>query len=85
MSEFDLIKFVEFVLVNVVKMKCCKFVCVKDIVKGNVKLNLVFVCNLFNNYFVLELVEEELFNFEEICEEKIFCNWMNSMGVKFFV
>lgn len=66
-------------------MKCRKFVRVKDIIKGNAKLNLAFLCNLFNNFPALEPAEEELPNLEETREEKTFRNWMNSMGVKPFV
>ena len=66
-------------------MKCRKFVRAKDIVRGNAKLNLAFVCNLFNNFPALEPAEEELPNLEETREEKTFRNWMNSMGVKPFV
>lgn len=85
MSESDPTKLAELVLANAVKMKCRKFVRAKDIVKGNAKLNLAFVCNLFNNYPALEPAEEELPNLEETREEKTFRNWMNSMGVKPFV
>lgn len=66
-------------------MKCRKFVRVKDIIKGNAKLNLAFLCNLFHNFPALEPAEEELPNLEETREEKTFRNWMNSMGVKPFV
>lgn len=85
MSESDPTKLAELVLANAVKMKCRKFVRAKDIVKGNAKLNLAFVCNLFNNYPALEPAQEELPNLEETREEKTFRNWMNSMGVKPFV
>lgn len=85
LSESDPTKLAELVLANAVKMKCRKFVRAKDIVKGNAKLNLAFVCNLFNNFPALEPAEEELPNLEETREEKTFRNWMNSMGVKPFV
>ena len=85
LSESDPTKLAELVLANAVKMKCRKFVRAKDIVKGNTKLNLAFVCNLFNNFPALEPAEEELPNLEETREEKTFRNWMNSMGVRPFV
>ena len=85
MSESDPTKLAELVLENAKKMKCRKFVRVKDIIKGNAKLNLAFVCNLFNNFPALEPAEEELPNLEETREEKTFRNWMNSMGVRPFV
>jgi hypothetical protein len=72
------------------KMGCRKFVRPKDVVKGNQKLNLAFVANLFNTYPALKPVEEglpdfDLGNFEETREEKTFRNWMNSLGVSPFV
>ncbi|XP_068749293.1 plastin-2-like [Montipora capricornis] len=84
-GESDPTKLAGLVLENAKKMNCRKFVRVKDIVRGNTKLNLAFVCNLFNNYPALEPAEEELPNLEETREEKTFRNWMNSMGVKPFV
>jgi len=85
LGESDPSKLAELVLANAAKMKCRKFVRAKDIVKGNTKLNLAFVCNLFNNFPALEPSEEELPNLEETREEKTFRNWMNSMGVRPFV
>ena len=81
----DPTKLAGLVLDNAAKMKCRKFVRAKNIVNGNAKLNLGFVCNLFNNYPALKPVEDELPNLEETREEKTFRNWMNSMGVKPFV
>ena len=85
LSESNPTKLAELVLANAVKMKCRKFVRAKDIVKGNAKLNLAFVCNLFNNFPALEPAEQEIPNLEETREEKTFRNWMNSMGVRPFV
>ena len=84
LKESDPYKLAELVLENATRMKCRKFVRAKDIVKGNAKLNLAFVCNLFNNFPALEPVED-LPDLEETREEKTFRNWMNSMGVKPFV
>ena len=47
----------------------------QDVVKGNARLNLAFVANLFNTYPALKPVEEglpdfDLGNFEETREEK---------------
>ena len=54
----------------------------KDVVKGHEKLNLAFVANLFNNHPGLDPPEEELEDFiEETREEKMYRNWMNSLGV----
>ena len=49
LSESNPTNFAELVLANAVKMKCRRFVRAKDIIKGNAKLNLAFVCNPFNN------------------------------------
>ena len=57
----------------------------QDVVKGNDKLNLAFVANLFNNYPGLDpptdstQLEDVI---EETREEKMYRNWMNSLGVK---
>ena len=48
------------------KIGCRAFITCKDVVKGNAKLNLAFVANLFNNYPGLEKPDD--FN-EEIIEE----------------
>ena len=54
----------------------------KDVVKGHEKLNLAFVANLFNNHPGLDPPEEELEDIiEETREEKMYRNWMNSLGV----
>jgi len=75
----------EQVLVNADKLGCRKFVKPRDIVKGNGKLNLAFVANLFNTCPGLEPVEEVIVVDEETREEKAFRMWMNSLGVDPFV
>jgi len=82
LSETDLTKRAELVLKNADKLECRKFVTSKDIVKGNTKLNLAFVANLFNTWPALEPVEFK--PVEETREEKMFRNWMNSLGVEPF-
>ncbi|EDO32484.1 predicted protein [Nematostella vectensis] len=84
-SESDPTKLAELVLTNADKMACRKFVRAKDVVKGNAKLNLAFVCNLFNTFPCLEPVEHEMTDIEETREEKTFRNWINSLGIKPFV
>jgi len=66
------------------KLDCKKFVTAKDINKGNQKLNLAFVANLFNTWPALAPVEFKPV-IEETREEKTFRNWMNSQGVEPFV
>jgi len=74
---------------------CKKFVKAKDIVKGNPKLNLAFVANLFNVCPGLTpLTDEEraeldkwLFDSdsEQSREARTFCLWINSLGIDPFV
>jgi hypothetical protein len=73
------------VLDNADKIGCRKFLKPRDIVKGNPKLNLAFVANLFNSFPALDPVEEKIVVVEETREEKTFRNWMNSLGVNPFV
>jgi plastin-1 len=78
------------VLENADKLGCKKFVKAADIVKGNPKLNLAFVANLFNTCPGLEpLTEEEkgaldewLFKSEGTREARAFCLWINSLGIE---
>jgi plastin-1 len=80
----------EAMLANADKIGCRKYVSPKDVVKGNTKLNLAFVANLFNTWPCLEpLTEEEkaalddwLFNSEGTREARAFCLWINSLGVQ---
>jgi len=64
---------------------CRKFVRATDIVKGNAKLNLAFVANLFNTWPALAPMEKPVPVIEETREEKTFRNWMNSLGVEPYV
>jgi len=83
LQESDLTKRADMVLQNAEKIDCRKFVTAKDICKGNQKLNLAFVANLFNTWPALAPVEFKAI--EETREEKTFRNWMNSLGVEPFV
>lgn len=71
------------------KIGCRKFVRPIDVVKGNQKLNLAFVANMFNTHPALEVPTnvdvEDLDALEENREEKTYRNWMNSLGVSPFV
>lgn len=78
---------------NADKINCKKFVKPADIVKGNPKLNLAFVANIFNTIPGLEPLSEEekaaldefLFNSEGTREARAFCLWINSLGIEPFV
>eukprot|EP01120_Amphizonella_sp_Union-15-10_P012183 TRINITY_DN5373_c0_g1_i1.p1 TRINITY_DN5373_c0_g1~~TRINITY_DN5373_c0_g1_i1.p1 ORF type:complete len:527 (-),score=90.35 TRINITY_DN5373_c0_g1_i1:78-1658(-) len=93
LNEKDLSKRAELVLQNADKLGCRKFVKPGDIVKGNPKLNLAFIANLFNSHPGLDpLTEEEkskldekLFSSEGTREARAFCLWINSLGVDPFV
>jgi len=82
LKEEDLLKRAEIMLEQADKIHCKNFVTPKDVVKGNDKLNLAFVANLFNMHPGLEAPSEELDIIEETREEKMYRNWMNSLGVK---
>jgi len=84
LKETDTTKRAELMLQNADKIECRKFVHPKDVVRGNHKLNLAFVANMFNTWPALEPVQDvEII--EETREEKAFRNWMNSLGVDPFV
>lgn len=93
LNEGDLNKRAEMVLQNADKLDCRKFVRPRDIVRGNPKLNLAFVANLFNTHPGLEplseaelaALEEWLFASEGTREARAFALWINSLGVEPFV
>ncbi|KAK2154859.1 hypothetical protein LSH36_255g00034 [Paralvinella palmiformis] len=86
-NESDELERAERMLQEADKIECRSFVSPRDVVSGNYKLNLAFVANLFNTYPALEKPDdfdmEELH--EETREEKMYRNWMNSMGVSPYV
>ena len=85
MSKQDLLERAEMMLDQADKIKSRAFVTAKDVVKGQERLNLAFVANLFNNYPALDPPKEdiviEMDTIEETQEEKMYRNWMNSLGV----
>ncbi|KAK3100986.1 hypothetical protein FSP39_000007 [Pinctada imbricata] len=83
--EDDLTKRAEKMLQEAEKIDCRAFVSPGDVVKGNHKLNMAFVANLFKTYPALEPltdpdIEEGIF--VETREENTYRNWMNSMGIQ---
>ncbi|XP_048834900.1 plastin-2 [Brienomyrus brachyistius] len=62
-----------------------QFVTATDVVRGNPKLNLAFVANLFHKYPALKKPENQDIDWSSIegetREERTFRNWMNSLGV----
>jgi len=93
LNESDLTKRAGKMLDNADKLGCKKFVRPRDVVKGNPKLNLAFVANLFNTHPGLEplsdaeraALDEWLFASEGTREARAFCLWINSLGVEPFV
>uniref|UniRef100_A0A1A8BLW8 Lymphocyte cytosolic plastin 1 n=1 Tax=Nothobranchius kadleci TaxID=1051664 RepID=A0A1A8BLW8_NOTKA len=67
------------------RLGCRQFVMPPDVVRGNPKLNLAFVANLFNKYPALKKPENQDIDWSSIegetREERTFRNWMNSLGV----
>jgi len=84
LQKSDLKERAEEVLKQADKIECREFVTPNEIVKGVEKLNLAFVANMFNKHPALEEPEEDL-GIQETREEKMFRNWMNSLGVKPYV
>jgi len=82
LKKDDLTERAEMMLDQAEKIDSRAFVTARDVVRGQEKLNLAFVANLFNNHPALEPPEEELDIIEETREEKMYRNWMNSLGVK---
>jgi len=83
MKKDDLVERAETMLEQADKIDSREFVTAKDVVRGHEHLNLAFVANLFNNHPGLDPPEEEIdLGPQETREEKMFRNWMNSLGVK---
>lgn len=86
-NEPDNLTRAERMLQEADKIGCRSFVSPRDVVEGNYKLNLAYVANLFNMYPALEQPEDfdpEQIH-EETREEKMYRNWMNSLGVSPYV
>lgn len=89
LEEQDTSKRAELVLNEADKIDCREFVTPGDITRGNSKLNLAFVANLFNNYPALEEINEEDYDFADLLdldgqgsrEERQFRFWIQSLGI----
>ena len=80
LQEGDLEKRADKMLNQAHKIGCRKFVRPKDVVKGNARLNLAYVANLFNTHPALKAPDEGLPDFDigdfgETREEKSKC-WL---------
>ncbi|XP_068602165.1 plastin-2 [Brachionichthys hirsutus] len=84
-KETDDLKRAENMLKQADQLGCKQFVTPTDVVRGNHKLNLAFVANLFNKYPALKKPENQDIDWSSIegetREERTFRNWMNSLGV----
>jgi len=83
MTKEDWLERAEIMLSRAEKLNCRAFVSSQDVVNGHEKLNLAFVANLFNNHPGLDPPEDDHVGdiIEETREEKMFRNWINSLGV----
>ncbi|XP_034741116.1 plastin-2 [Etheostoma cragini] len=85
LQEKDDVKRAECMLDQADRLGARQFVMPTDVVRGNPKLNLAFVANLFNKYPALKKPENQDFDWSSIegetREERTFRNWMNSLGV----
>eukprot|EP00164_Ancoracysta_twista_P001669 GFYU01002191.1.p1 GENE.GFYU01002191.1~~GFYU01002191.1.p1 ORF type:complete len:621 (-),score=255.31 GFYU01002191.1:97-1959(-) len=90
MSQSDPNKRAEAMLANAHKIECRKFVRPQDVVRGNPKLNLAFVANIFNTRPGLEPPTEEEMEKAGLMdddvgdsrEERAFRMWINSLGIQ---
>uniref|UniRef100_A0A2I3RWX8 Lymphocyte cytosolic protein 1 n=1 Tax=Pan troglodytes TaxID=9598 RepID=A0A2I3RWX8_PANTR len=85
LREKDDIQRAECMLQQAERLGCRQFVTATDVVRGNPKLNLAFIANLFNRYPALHKPENQDIDWGalegETREERTFRNWMNSLGV----
>uniref|UniRef100_A0A8B9H956 Lymphocyte cytosolic protein 1 (L-plastin) n=1 Tax=Astyanax mexicanus TaxID=7994 RepID=A0A8B9H956_ASTMX len=85
LREKEDLKRAECMLDQADRLGCRQFVMPPDVVRGNPKLNLAFVANLFNKYPALKKPENQDIDWSSIegetREERTFRNWMNSLGV----
>ncbi|KAM3933590.1 plastin-2 [Leptodactylus fuscus] len=85
LREKEDLKRAECMLVQAERLGCRQFVTATDVVRGNPKLNLAFIANLFNKYPALHKPENQDIDWSSIegetREERTFRNWMNSLGV----
>ncbi|XP_036611318.1 plastin-1 [Trichosurus vulpecula] len=89
LNERNDLKRAELMLQEADKLGCRQFVSPADVVSGNPKLNLAFVANLFNTYPCLYKPENNDIDMNllegESKEERMFRNWMNSLGVSPYI
>ena len=67
---------------NSLLLGCDEVVGAKDIVKGNEKVNIVFVAELFNTKHGLDDTDAIIDDDEGSREERAFRQWINSLGIE---
>ena len=90
LAEGDDVKRAQICIDNSKKMGCSDVVGAKDIVKGNSKVNILFVAEMFNTKHGLEEVTQEEFeaagliddDIEGSKEERAFRLWINTLELK---
>lgn len=87
-DEADLVKRAGIMIDNSKKMGCDDVVGPRDIVKGNPKVNVLLVAEMFNTKHGLDELEEKLDlagiiddDIEGTKEERAFRMWINSLGI----
>ena len=88
-DEADLVKRATTMIANSRKMGCGDVVGPKDIIKGNPKVNVLLVAEMFNTKHGLDELEEKLDlagiiddDIEGTKEERAFRMWINSLGIE---
>lgn len=88
-DEADLVKRAGIMIDNSKKMGCDDVVGPKDVVKGNPKVNILLVAEMFNTKHGLDELEEKLDlagiiddDIEGSKEERAFRMWINSLGIE---
>ena len=81
LNESDDVKRAEIMINNSFALGCADVVGPKDIVKGNEKVNIIFVAELFNTKHGLDDNDIEIEIEEETREERAYKQWINSLGI----
>jgi len=81
LGERDDLKRAEVMIHNSLNLGCDEVVGPRDIVKGNEKVNIVFVAELFNTKHGLEDTDVVIEDDEGTREERAFRQWINSLGI----
>jgi len=81
LSERDDLKRAEIMIQNSLNLGCDEVVGPRDIIKGNEKVNIILVAELFNTKHGLEDTDIVIDD-EGTREERAFRQWINSLGIE---